>query len=346
MTVGFIVLLLLILIGFLYTFQKAGGDTQLFPLVIIIVLSLVSGLRYDVGVDCHVYREMYDSPSDIRLITLEPVWHWIIAGLRSLGFASRMWFILTSLVINLLFYYGFRKLSVNIYLSIMLYVAMSFGYVESYNIVRQFVAGAILFGTFHYVLEHKIWKYLLCILLAACFHFSALIMIPFLFLMRIRYPMWLLWAIFVAFFLFGQMLLNFILGQVIPYISEYANYADNVLMEDYSGLLKLFYFVIGCGVLVVAPFVKEEFPESYLYVNAVIMSLAWYFAFLDVQVLMRCMFYLSSFFFVLIPMIVRCCPVRTKLIITPIVVFLFLIVTLKMHWSIPYEWDIDLFYPY
>lgn len=346
MSVGLIAIFLLAIIGILYVFRKSCGETQVLPLMIILILSLVSGLRYDVGVDCPVYREMYDDPSDIRLITLEPVWHWIIAGLRSMGFASRMWFILTSITINFLFYYGFKRLSVNIYLSLMLYVAMSFGYFESYNIVRQFVAGAILFATFHYVIERKIWKYMLCILLAACFHFSALIMIPFLFLMRIRYPLWLLWAIFIICFFMGQTLLNFALGQIIPYISEYSNYANNVSMEDYSGLLKLFYFLIGCGVLVVAPMVKRRFADSYLYINAVIMSLAWYFAFLDVQVLMRCMFYLTSFFFILIPMIVRCCTSQTKLILAPTIIMLFLIVTLKMRWSVPYEWDFKLFYPY
>ena len=209
MTVGFIIVCLLFTILFLSAVRKAAGKTELFPLVILLVLTAVSGLRYDVGVDYPVYREVYDSPSDIRALAFEPFWIFFSEWLRDMGFASRMWFILTSAAINLLMYYGIKRMSVNPYLSLLLYVVMSFGYVETFNMVRQYVAIGILFATFHYVTENKVWKYLLFIVLAACFHLSALLMLPFLLLMRIRYPIWLLWIVFCTLFFFGRQLLTF-----------------------------------------------------------------------------------------------------------------------------------------
>ncbi len=344
MTVGLIVILLIVLILFFDVVRSAAGKTELFPLSLLLVLTAIAGLRYDVGVDCHVYREMYDSPSDIRLLALEPVWHYIIAGLRSLGFTSRMWFILTAFAINTLFFYGMKRMSVNFYFSLLLYVAISFGFVETFNIVRQFVAGGILFATFHYVTEKKIWKYVLCIVLASCFHLSALVMLPFLFLLRIKYPMWMLWGGFGVCFLFGRKILDIVLTYVVPQIADYAFYADNLNLEDYSGLLKLFYFLIGCGILAVAPRVMKRFTSGYLFVNAVIIGLVWYFMFLDVQVFTRIMFYFTVYLFVLIPMIARVFTPRTRLLLMPVIVLLFLAVTLKMHWGVPYDYDFLFFY--
>lgn len=65
---------------FLSAVRKAAGKTELFPLVILLVLTAVSGLRYDVGVDYPVYREVYDSPSDIRALAFEPFWIFFPSG--------------------------------------------------------------------------------------------------------------------------------------------------------------------------------------------------------------------------------------------------------------------------
>ena len=344
MTVGFIIVCLLFTILFLSAVRKAAGKTELFPLVILLVLTAVSGLRYDVGVDYPVYREVYDSPSDIRALAFEPFWIFFSEWLRDMGFASRMWFILTSAAINLLMYYGIKRMSVNPYLSLLLYVVMSFGYVETFNMVRQYVAIGILFATFHYVTENKVWKYLLFIVLAACFHLSALLMLPFLLLMRIRYPIWLLWIVFCTLFFFGRQLLTVFLNYVIPFIPTYGFYADRIILEDYSGFLKLFYFFVGCGILAVAPYLTKRYATGSLYINAVLMALMWYFVFIDIQVFMRGMFYLVVFLFILIPMLTDVLAPRTRMLLTPLIVLLFLTVTLKMHWSVPYNFDFQLFY--
>lgn len=71
---------------FLSAVRKAAGKTELFPLVILLVLTAVSGLRYDVGVDYPVYREVYDSPSDIRALAFEPFWIFFFRVASRYGF--------------------------------------------------------------------------------------------------------------------------------------------------------------------------------------------------------------------------------------------------------------------
>ncbi len=340
---GPIIICLILIVLFLSVVRNAAGKTELFSILLLIVLTAISGLRYDVGVDSQVYREIYESPTDLRGLSFEPVWQYLTASLRYMGFASRMWFIVTSAAINLLIFYGIRRLSIDPYFSLLLYVVVAFGYVETFNMVRQYMACGVLFASFHYVVENKIWKYILCIAIASCFHLSALLMLPFLFLLRIKYPMWLLWVVFCALFFFGQPILNIFLNRVIPAIPVYAFYADNIITEDYSGLLKLFYFLTGCGVLATAPYVIKRFASGHLFINATLMALMWYFVFLDIQVFMRGMYYLIIYFFILIPMISAVLSRRTRLLVTPMIVLMFLAVTMKMHWSVPYNFDFQLF---
>lgn len=48
---------------------------------------------------------------------------------------------------------------------------------------------------------------------------------------------------------FGRQLLTVFLNYVIPFIPTYGFYADRIILEDYSGFLKLFIFLSGAAFL-------------------------------------------------------------------------------------------------
>src|SRR5699024_5819934 len=51
-------------------------------------------------------------------------------------------------------------------------------YNMSFNIVRQILAVSIIMLSIKPMLDKKIWKYLLTILFASCFHFTSLVFLP------------------------------------------------------------------------------------------------------------------------------------------------------------------------
>ena len=176
-------------------------------LLLFFILWFVAGTSNNFSIDYPAYKDMYDSPDDPLNADVEPVWNYITDMIRHMGFASRGWFMFTSLLIVGTFFYGIRKMSIDPMLSVLMFVVCFF-YFESLNGIRQYAAIGILFAFFHYVLEGKIWRYALIVLIAAQFHRSAYVLLPFVFLLRIRWSKYLLGAILIFTFFYGTQLMT------------------------------------------------------------------------------------------------------------------------------------------
>lgn len=81
-------------------------------------------------------------------------------------------------------------------LSICLYLAIG-PYLESYNTVRGFMAVSICFLAFKYIKTHELRKYVFIIILASLIHLSALIMLPFYWILQWQ-PTWITIAKYVV----------------------------------------------------------------------------------------------------------------------------------------------------
>ncbi|MBR1687534.1 MAG: EpsG family protein [Prevotella sp.] len=80
---------------------------------------------------------------------------------------------LASLVGPFYLFYRYSKCPVA---SILLYYAMGY-YTNTFNNVRQSIAISIIFCVIPYLLDRKMWKYIIGVLLATTFHYSALVML-------------------------------------------------------------------------------------------------------------------------------------------------------------------------
>lgn len=94
-------------------------------------------------------------------------------------------FIITTLIILICFYYQLRKYSVNVWLSVLMFVTVGSYYV-SFNITRQIMTAGIIFMGSKYLYERKFFRYVFVVLTASLFHQTALIMIPFYFILNLK----------------------------------------------------------------------------------------------------------------------------------------------------------------
>lgn len=94
-------------------------------------------------------------------------------------------FLITTFVILFGFFHHFKKYSVNLWLSVLMFVTVG-SYYASFNITRHIFAVAIVFIGSRYLYERKFFKWVLVVLLAALFHKTAIIMIPFYFILNFR----------------------------------------------------------------------------------------------------------------------------------------------------------------
>lgn len=105
-------------------------------------------------------------------------------------------FAIMSLIILFGFFYHFKKYSVNLWLSVLMFITAG-SYYASFNITRHIFAVAIVFVGSKFLYDRRFLKWVLVVILASLFHKTAIIMIPFYFILnfRINIRNWILIAI-------------------------------------------------------------------------------------------------------------------------------------------------------
>lgn len=145
------------------------------------ILIFIGGFRYFVGSDWGVYKALFGRFVGRPLFDVlgeEEGFFWAIATIVG-WFTSdvNVVFLVCEIIIILCFVPTMAKYSHNLSLTVFLYLAMM-DYFTAFNGVRQWVAAAITFASLPLLKERKLFRYLLMILFAYCFHNSAIFMIP------------------------------------------------------------------------------------------------------------------------------------------------------------------------
>lgn len=293
--------------------------------ILFLVLWVAAGTSRDFAVDYPAYARIYDNADHGTMLFVEPVWAWISNAMHYLGFASRGWFMLTSLIIMGLFFYGIKRMSGNFTLSVVLFVACYF-YFETINAIRQYVAIAILFAAFHWLVERKTWKYLVAVVVAAQFHMSAWIMLPLAFAVRIKYDDRILGALVAVTFLFGPLIMDKLLGVAFGLIGggRYASYAFvDFGAQVNTGLVKIFLNALAMAALLLSGRIRRLDPRYFLYVNAVVISIVIYNIFANFLPGVRMYWYLFPMIIILFPIMLRTLVVGSRPLVTGSVVAAF-----------------------
>ena len=187
------ILILIPLLGYLLFNEKLGHSVA-FLAFYLFILALFVGLGDMLGgYDRYVYGEVFDDLADDLNLGRNPLsstpfeiypkeigfdfYNLFIAFFTS----NRYIFIfVTTLIIYLLLFSSFKKYLTNYPLGLFFFMSLWFFFTFTY--LRQVLAASIGFLCMNYIVERKPYKFLLVVLIAASFHNSALILIPFYFL--------------------------------------------------------------------------------------------------------------------------------------------------------------------
>ena len=294
---------------------------------LILFMFVISGLRYNVGRDFINYEQMYLDPSNIRNSFTEPVWSYISILLHNMGFSSVAWFCLTSFIINLFFISGIRKLSKNFYLSVAFYIAMPHLFLESFNIVRQFVAMSIIFRFSYLFFQKKYWKFIIVILLASCFHKSAVLTIPIFFVSLIKFSNIILILIVFICFISRNSFLPIII-KIISNVSMYSGYVNELVSSESTSGLYAYVLLLVC-LFIIFCFRKPATREINILKNLSLMSFCIYLLFYTFQAGQRIGFYVLPYFVLLVPYIQTKFRINGSFITIGSILSVFMLFTLK-----------------
>ena len=166
------------------------------------------------------------------------------------------------------------------YLGVFFYITFGM-YFISLNFMRQMFASFIVVLGMRYIKTGQFFRYLIVVLFASCFHLSAIVMIPFYFILRIK-ANWISLAAFVGvgalIFIFSWDIIR-ILAQFIPkygstYLAE--SQADSGEMSGSRfGIYTVFYGLCFLLVFLFRKRMQEKDPFNKIWINC--MFFAFYF---------------------------------------------------------------------
>lgn len=231
----------------------------------VVMTALLVGLRYDVGVDWGNYMREYQDVVVNKGLTagldssrMEWLYVLLMYVLKAFGLPYYSIFICTSLICLTLYYASFSDKKWLLSWGIFALYTLDTFYLFL-NIMRQCIAFFIILYGIKFIIHRKPLRYIICIIIAAGFHKSAYILLPFYVFTYIRKPVLtgiLALGAYVFTWFGGSLLFGYLLNLITPALEgEYSSYAQaiNVLeMEKGSGLGMLALHIIDMMVIVYA----------------------------------------------------------------------------------------------
>lgn len=302
----------------------------------------VAGLRYETGGDWDTYAQLFrEFPDFSRLIghpkelmaqQVEEGFVLLNALIKSLGgTVQHLFFVVTAVNLTLITC-ALQRYTKYPVVALLCYYGILYFQLEMIYI-RQATAVALCFFALQYIQDHKIWKYMLIIVLACTFHRVAALMIPLYFLLDRKLPVWVYAAavgVGALLMLIGlpwiQKIFLAVAGLLGDNYAEKAEYyTDNALFAVGRGLS--IGFVLNLAILAVVLYFKDkldELPYGTIMLNMFALSLLlYYYCFELVEVSNRIRMFFLIGVIVLLPMVLEVLPLFLERLAGLIVVALY-----------------------
>lgn len=285
-------------------------------------LWVVAALRDNVGTDFLEYEYLYYQIKGLSFgsqISIEPFYFLLNKLLNILNLDSQWLFVTSGFIIYYLYYRVIIREASYFELSIYLFIILGF-YFSTFNILRQWIACAIIFNSFLYLFKNKKIKFIISCIVAMLFHFTAVILMPLYFLIRImRKEMTRI--LLVVLTLVASFFLNIILmavneGLIILNANpKYLKYLNELSISNAQGFL----FPLICLIVyVLYLFYKNKLIETntnfHYYINILIIGLAISILGQSLLIFARLHFYFLPILIIIIPNIIKCMGKETKII--------------------------------
>ncbi|ACU06810.1 putative capsular polysaccharide biosynthesis protein YveQ [Flavobacteriaceae bacterium 3519-10] len=193
MFIYFIILGLVLLLLWGQNSSENSSILNLPALLAVGILIAFAGLRnVNVGTDTGNYVGIYYGYQDIlasgQVITSNMEKGYIALMYVATGISTDYWavLLLTAIICVGTYMYVIFKVSENVALSVFIYVVLG-TYLVFFNAARQGLAISICAISVIFLLQRKIWHYIIVIIIASFFHRTALILLPFYFILRLPF---------------------------------------------------------------------------------------------------------------------------------------------------------------
>lgn len=159
---------------------------RIFYLISFLIAWSVSAIRLGIGTDYMLYQNMYyELTSNTNIFTTIRTYSYIEPGWIILNFIVKYVFndvkyvfILSSFITLICVFKAIYEHSNKIDIGLSVFIFMCIIYNPSFNLVRQFMAIGIIMNSLKYLEQRNFKKFFYTIILASCFHYTAIIFLP------------------------------------------------------------------------------------------------------------------------------------------------------------------------
>ena len=307
--------------------------TSMFCLVTIAVC--FAGFRGALTTDYKNYLMMFNHIRNMSMSNIlssdvlkEPGFSVLTKILSYIGGETFYLFALSAVTI-LCMYRCFKKNASIAWVSMILFIGIG-SYYTSFNLIRSVMAAAIVSLGYRNIVEGRFKKYLLCVIVAALFHTTALIMLPMYFLLRKKInKTYLIWITVIAIGLI--VFVKYFLGYIVSNFSLYATYTiDAYGMQggSFGNIVIPAFSLIFIGILILING-KDKFNFNEIENIVLVNGSLFYFLFavmsLEIYMLVRLSYFFEIFAWILISKLVSDSK-NNRTIITWIIVIITLLI--------------------
>ena len=206
------IIILLLVLNILFHPINTSLKKKTFLVISFLLLALVAGLRNNtVGIDTFQYYKNFKVISNLSFtefgnLRYEYGFSLLCKLLSYISLNPQILIFITSLFINFCVMRFIYLNSKNVSFSVYVYILLNY-YFSYMNIMRQAIAIAIILLFFEYLKKDEKIKFIIGVILASFFHFSAIVCLSFVFLEKIKYKKsykYIIIPVFLILFIFGR----------------------------------------------------------------------------------------------------------------------------------------------
>lgn len=273
--------MIIAVVGKLYRKKEGSKNTKLniiiFTTIGLLIPIVISGLRYYVGTDYGSYVGIYNKYYNYSLLELfeskTEFLFLIIIKIASIFNNYQATFFIMAILTVLIAYFSILNYKEKLSLGFMFFIYLFMYFTSSFNLVRQALAVVIVLYSYKFIFERNWKKFTIIILIAALFHVSALLFLPFYFVFDkennnkkkyVRY-IYIICTILVVFFY--ERMVNILSS--IAIFEEYAMYTNELSAANREAILN---FIILAVILIFRKRLIKYDERNELYIFFYIIS--------------------------------------------------------------------------
>lgn len=299
--------------------RMLSSSATFLGVTVTLFMAFFAGFRDHLGTDYDSYVSIYDNLTWDQVVidgNIEIGYSFLNMFVKTLVDYYPIAFTLAAFIMYFPIYLACRRESVYIELSLFLYVCFGL-FINSFNIMRQYMAAGILFYAWRFVYQKRAFVYFVYVAVAMMFHKAAIVMIPAYFVVRYikgKHADLMRLAIVICAVIIMYKIRDVyaILYNILPSSSKYREYfnPENIVLNDARGLTFPLFSVIVYIMYRISR--KKHGTSEKLEQQINILTLGFFFSAIGqrVEIILRLQIFFVPIMIILIPNLI--CTFKNK----------------------------------